>query len=194
MFFLSIDDALAPRDVATTALEAVTFHHNHVEQRRQKKHYTNASRYVTVHLQLGSVQLALVWCLYLSRKQVQRLNRARRETGQPVLRYHRLVEFVEEMLAESAPQLPTACRVYVLFDNWYDGRHLECFIHHHGWHRTVCYIAQLARCGWADVNILAELMPTDDTHAAPSQLFVIDLLREDFAGTPIAGSEQVHAE
>jgi len=134
VLFLSIDDALAPKDVATTALEAVTFHHDHVEQRRQKQQYTNASRYVTVHLQLGAVQLALAWRLYLSRKQVQRLNRTRRETGQPILRYHSLVELVETMLAEIAPQLPTACRVYVLFDSWYDGRHLERFSHSHGWH------------------------------------------------------------
>jgi hypothetical protein len=73
LLFLSVDDALAPKDVATTALEAVTFHHDHVEQRQQKKQYTNASRYVTVHLQLGTVQIALAWRLYLSRKQVQRL-------------------------------------------------------------------------------------------------------------------------
>lgn len=134
LLFLSIDDALAPKDVATTALEAVTFHHDHVEQRRQKKHYTNASRYVTLHLQLGSVQLTLAWRLYLSRKQVQRLNRARREVGQPHLTYRSLVELVEEMLDDIAPHLPRACRVYVLFDSWYDGRHLERFIHDHGWH------------------------------------------------------------
>jgi hypothetical protein len=134
LLFLSIDDALAPKDVATTALEAVTFHHDHVEQRQQKKQYTNASRYVTVHLQLGSVQIALAWRLYLSRKQVQRLNRARRDTSQPRWTYHSLVELVETMLADIAPQLPTACRVYGLFDSWYDGRHLERFIHDHGWH------------------------------------------------------------
>jgi hypothetical protein len=133
LLFLSVDDALAPKDVATTALEAVTFHHDHVEQRQQKKQYTNASRYVTVHLQLGSVQLALAWRLYLSRKQVQRLNRTRRAADQPLLTYHSLVELVEEMLAEIAPHLPTAGRVYVLFDSWYDGRHLEHFIHDHGW-------------------------------------------------------------
>jgi len=134
LLFLSIDDALAPKDVATTALEAVTFHHDHVEQRRQKKHYTNASRYVTVHLQLGPVQIALAWRLYLSRKQVQRLNRARRDTDQPRLLYRSLVDLAEEMLTDIAPHLPPACRVYVLFDSWYDGRHLERFIHNHGWH------------------------------------------------------------
>jgi hypothetical protein len=134
LLFLSLDDALAPKDVATTALDAVTFHHDHVEQRQQKKHYTNASRYVTVHLQLGAVQLTLAWRLYLSRKQVQRLNRARRDTPQPRLTYHSLVELAEAMLDEIAPQLPTACRVYVLFDSWYDGRHLEHFIQLHGWH------------------------------------------------------------
>jgi hypothetical protein len=134
LLFLSLDDALAPKDVATTALEAVTFHHDHVEQRRQKKHYTNASRYVTVHLQLGTIQLALAWRVYLSRKQVRHLNRARRDTGQPTLTYHSLVDLVEGMLAAIAPHLPPACRVYVLFDSWYDGRHLERFIQSHGWH------------------------------------------------------------
>lgn len=134
LLFLSIDDALAPKDVATTALEAVTFHHDHVEQRRQKKHYTNASRYVTLHLQLGSVQLSLAWRLYLSRKQVQHLNRARRESTQPRLTYHSLVELAEAMLDEVAPHLPSAGRVYVLFDSWYDGHHLERFIQSHGWH------------------------------------------------------------
>ena len=134
LLFLSIDDALAPKDVATTALEAVTFHHDHVEQRRQKKHYTNASRYVTLHLQLGTVQFTLGWRLYLSRKQVQRLNRARYDTDQPRLTYHSLVELAEAMLADIAPHLPRACRVYVLFDSWYDGHHLERFIQSHGWH------------------------------------------------------------
>jgi hypothetical protein len=134
LLFLSIDDALAPKDVATTALEAVTFHHDHVEQRRQKKHFTKASRYVTLHLQLGSVQFTLAWRLYLSRKQVQRLTQARRGTDQPRLTYHSLVELAEAMLAEIAPHLPSACRVYVLFDSWYDGHHLERFIQSHGWH------------------------------------------------------------
>jgi len=134
LLFLSLDDALAPKDVATTALEAVTFHHDHVEQRRQKKHYTNASRYVSLHMQLGPVQFTLAWRLYLSRKQVQRLNRARRNTHQPRLTYHSLVELAEAMLDDIAPHLPSACRVYVLFDSWYDGRHLEHVIQSHGWH------------------------------------------------------------
>ncbi len=134
LLFLSIDDALAPKDVATTALEAVTFHHDHVEQRRQKKHYTNASRYVTVHLQLGPVQFTLAWRLYLGRTQVHRLNRTRRETGQGQLTYASLVDLVKAMLTEIAPLLPKTCRVYVLFDSWYDGRELERFLHTQGWH------------------------------------------------------------
>jgi hypothetical protein len=36
------------------------------------------------------------------------------------------------MLDEIAPHLPTTCRVYVLFDSWYDGQHLERFSHAHG--------------------------------------------------------------
>lgn len=63
-------------------LEATTFHHDHVKQRRQKKHRTNDSCYVTLHLQLGTVQFTLAWRLYLRRKPVYRLNRARRDTDQ----------------------------------------------------------------------------------------------------------------
>jgi hypothetical protein len=65
MFFLRIDDALCPKDVATRALEAVTFHFDHCQSHRQKGKFTNSSRYVTLGLQLGPVQFVLAWRLYL---------------------------------------------------------------------------------------------------------------------------------
>lgn len=39
-----------------------------------------------------------------------------------------------DMLTEIAPHLPSGCRVYVLFDAWYDGHQLHTFIRSHGWH------------------------------------------------------------
>lgn len=146
LLFLGVDDALCRKDVATQALEAVGLHYDHSVQRRQKGQCTNASRYVSVHLQLGSVQFALAWRLYLKRSQVKALNRQRRAHGQPVLAYHGLTELVLEMLREIAPHLPTTCRVYVLFDAWYDNHQLQRFLHAQGWH-WICAARSNRRLG-----------------------------------------------
>lgn len=133
LLFLRLDDSLCPKDVATHALEAVSFHYDHVQQRRQKSSYTNASRYVTLGLQLGPLHFILTWRLYLKRSQVQQLNRARRCQPQTLLLYYPLRVLVEQMLDEVAPQLPTGCSVYVLFDAWYGSHQLFKFIRAHGW-------------------------------------------------------------
>jgi len=132
LLFLRIDDALCPKDVATHALEAVTFHFDHCQSRRQKGNFTKSSRYVTLGLQLGPVQCGLVWRLYLPRKLVKQLNRTR--NGDTKLIFHKLTALVEQMLEEIAPHLPTGCRVYVLFDAWYDNQHLQKQIRRYGWH------------------------------------------------------------
>jgi hypothetical protein len=134
LLFLSIDDSLCCKDVATHALEAVRLHHDHVAPRQQVGCYTNSSRYISVHLQFGPVQLPVSWRLYLKRSQVAELNRARRGTDQPRLKFISLPDLAKAMLAELAPHLPAGLRVYVLFDHWYDGRPLQRFIRAHGWH------------------------------------------------------------
>lgn len=132
--FLSLDDSLCCKDVNTHALEAVSLHHDHVRQRRQKGHYTNSSRYVSLHLQFGPLQLPLTWRLYLKRSQVTALKRARRGSGQPGVSFYSLPELAQQMLAEIAPHLPAGVKVYVLFDAWYDGRPLQRSIRARGWH------------------------------------------------------------
>jgi DDE superfamily endonuclease len=134
LLFLSIDDALCPKDAATRVLEAVSHHYDHVQVRRQHGKYTNSSCYVLLHLQLGPVQVPLAWRLYLKRKVVKRLNRQRAGTDQPKLTFCKVATLVEAMLTEIAPDLPPACRVYVLFDSWFDSYHLQRFIRSHGWH------------------------------------------------------------
>jgi len=134
LLFLSIDDALCRKDIGTDALEAVSLFYDHVVQRRQKGRYTNASHYVSLHLQLGLVQFTLAWRLYLKRRQVKQLNRTRCPQGLPPLTFRKQAALVEEMLIEVAPHLPSRCKVYVLFDAWYDGRQLQYFIRTHGWH------------------------------------------------------------
>lgn len=131
LLFLRIDDGLCPKDVATRALEAVTFHYDHCQPRRQKGKFTNSSRFVTLGLQLGPVQFVLAWRLYLPRKLIKRLNRTRTDITK--LTFHKLTTLVEHMLDEIAPHLPTGCRVYVLFDAWYDNQHLQKQIRAHGW-------------------------------------------------------------
>lgn len=132
LLFLRIDDALCPKDVATSALEAVTFHYDHSQPRRQKGKFTNSSRYVTLGLQLGSVQFVLAWRLYLPHKLIKQLNRTR--TAETKLTFQKLPTLVAQMLDEIAPHLPKHCRVYVLFDTWYDNQHLQKQIRAHGWH------------------------------------------------------------
>ena len=134
LLFLSVDDSLCGKDVATHKLQAVSLHFDHVRQRRQQDQYTNASRYVALHLQFGPVQLLVNWRLYLKRKQVKALNRERRAAGQPPLAYQSLPTLVDAMLAELAPHLPKRCRVYVLFDSWYASTRLFKSIRAHGWH------------------------------------------------------------
>ncbi len=130
--FLSVDDSLAVKDVGTRALEAVTFHHDHVKQRRQSKGYTNAARYVTVSAQVNGLSFPLTWRLYLSRKQVKRLNRTR--TGSSRLTYRKLISLVIEMLDEIASHRPSGQQVYVLFDSWYASAELLNDVRQRGWH------------------------------------------------------------
>jgi hypothetical protein len=74
----------------------------------------------------------LAWRLYLPRKLVKQLNRTR--TSETKLTFHKLTTLVAQMLDEIAPHLPKGCRVYVLFDAWYDNQHLQKQIRAHGWH------------------------------------------------------------
>lgn len=134
VLFLSVDDALCPKDVATQVLEAVSFHYDPVQPRRQKGKFTNSSCYVMLHLQLGPVQFTLSWRLYLKRNQVQKLKRQRAGQGLPKLTDRKMSALVEEMLCEIAPLLPTGCKVYVLFDAWYDNHQLLQFIRQQGGH------------------------------------------------------------
>jgi len=132
LLFLRIDDALCPKDIDTRALEAVTFHFDHRQPRRQKGKFTNSSRYVMLGMQLGPVQFVLAWRLYLPHKLIKALHRTR--SSEAKLTFHKLTALVAQMLDEIAPHLPKGCRVYVLFDTWYDNQHLQKKIRAHGWH------------------------------------------------------------
>lgn len=134
LLFLSVDDALCRNDAKTHALETVGWHHDHVKPRRQLGHCTNASCYVTLHPQLGPLQLPLTWRLYLKKSQVKARDRERRGTDQPPLEYQGLAALVMAMLDKIARHLPRGCQVHVPFDAWYDNHHLQNFIRAHGWH------------------------------------------------------------
>lgn len=153
LLFLSLDDALCPKDAATHCLQAVDWFYDHVLPRRQQGRNTKASRYVSLHLELGPLQFALTWRLYLRRRQVQALNRARRTQGLPRLTYQRLIDLALDMLTEIAPALPPPARVYVLFDNAYDSYRLERFLRAHGWHwicstRSNRRVSRYPLCEW----------------------------------------------
>lgn len=134
LLFLSLDDSLGRKDVATHKLQAVSLHFDHVRQRRQKGQCTNGSKHIALHLQLGPVQFLLTWRPYYKRTQVKQLNRLRRPQGLAPLAYHSLPDLGQEMLDEIAPHLPKTCQIYVLFDAWYAGHRLFNCIRKHNWH------------------------------------------------------------
>ena len=134
LVFLSVDDSLARKDIATHKLQAVSWHFDHVGQRRQKGYCTNGSKHIALHLQLGPIQFLLTWRPYYKCTQVKQLNRARRAQGLPPLTYSSLPDLAQEMLAEIAPYLPQTCQIYVLFDAWYAGHRLFNFIRKLHWH------------------------------------------------------------
>jgi len=133
LIFLSVDDSLSRKDVTTHKLQAVGFHFDHVRQRRQVGQYTNGSKHIALHLQLGPVQFLLTWRPYYKRTQVKHLNRLRRAQGLTPLVYHSLPTLAQQMLAEVAPHLPKTGHIYVLFDAGYAGHGLFNFIRQHGW-------------------------------------------------------------
>ncbi len=134
LLFLSLDDSLGRKDVATHKLQAVSLHFDHVRQRRQKGHCTNGSKHIALHLQLGPVQFLLTWRPYYKRTQVKQLNRLRRQQALAPLAYHSLPDLAQAMLDEIAPHLPKTCQIYVLFDAWYAGHRLFNCIRKHNWH------------------------------------------------------------
>lgn len=134
LLFLSLDDSLGRKDVATHKLQAVSLHFDHVRQRRQKGHCTNGSKHIALHLQLGPMQFLLTWRPYYKRTQVKQLNRLRRQQALAPLAYHSLPDLAQAMLDEIAPHLPKTCQVYVLFDAWYAGHRLFNCVRQHNWH------------------------------------------------------------
>jgi len=134
--FLSVDDSLAVKDAGTRALEAVSWHHDHVTPRAQMRvkgqGYSKAARFVTLSACVHGLSLPLNWRLYLSRKQVKRLNRQRR--AHEHLTFVALTDLVRHMLDDIQPRLPAGARVYVLFDSWYASAELMNTIRARGWH------------------------------------------------------------
>jgi hypothetical protein len=100
----------------------------------KKGQYSNGSKHIALHLQLGPVQFLLTWRPYYKHNQVKQLNRQRRAQGLPPLTYQTLPDLAQQMLAEIAPHLPQTCPIYVLFDAWYAGHHLFNFIRQQHWH------------------------------------------------------------
>jgi hypothetical protein len=139
--YLCVDDSLAVKDAGTRALEAVSWHHDHVKQRAQMRvkgtSYSKAARFVTVTGCVHGMSFPLSWRLYLSQKQVKKLNAKRRGGGK--LSFTTLIGLVQQMLDETGPHLPKSARVVVLFDSWYASTDLLNDILGRGW-QFVCAV------------------------------------------------------
>jgi hypothetical protein len=126
---LAIDDSLCVKDFATRKLAAVGLFYDHVEQRRQTRRHSNASRYICLMLVLGPFSFPLSWRLYLKRSQVRKLRR-NGTSGVAFLTTHQLVE---QMLKEVDKHLPSG-QVYVLFDSWYASQGMFRAVRERSWH------------------------------------------------------------
>jgi hypothetical protein len=126
---LAVDDSLCVKDFGTRKLPAVGLFYDHVEQRRQTRNHSNASRYICLMLVLGPFSFPLSWRLYLKRRQVRKLRR----NGNSDIVFLTTHQLVEQMLKEVDTHLP-AGQVYVLFDSWYASQGMFKAVRKRGWH------------------------------------------------------------
>ena len=132
---ISIDDSLGKKHKDTRHLEAVAFHHNHLESTRRKQVYSNGYVYVETHIQIGPLGFTFDIQLYLREKTVRRLNRKRDRDNR--LHFRSKYRIARAMLVEIAKLLPKGRSVYVVFDSWYASAKLIKFCRRKGWH-VVC--------------------------------------------------------
>jgi len=114
---ISVDDSLGEKHKDTRHLEAVAFHHNHLESTRRKQVYSNGYVYVETHIQIGPLGFTFDIQLYLREKTIRRLNRKRDRANR--LRFRSKYRIARAMLLEIAKLLPKGRSVYVVFDSWY---------------------------------------------------------------------------
>jgi len=114
---VSLDDSLGKKGKATKHLEAVDYHHNHIESTRKRQSWCNGYVYVELHVQIGPFGFLFDTRLYLREKKVRQLNRRRAKDKR--LSYRSKYNLAREMLLELETLLPAGGQVYVLFDSWY---------------------------------------------------------------------------
>lgn len=114
---VSLDDSLGKKGKATKHLDAVDYHHNHIESTRRRQSWCNGYVYVELHLQIGPFGFLFDTRLYLREKKVRQLNRQRSKDKR--LSYRSKYQLAREMLLELDALLPAGSQVYVLFDSWY---------------------------------------------------------------------------
>ena len=77
-------------------------------------------------LQIGFIEFAVNWRLYLREQTVKHLNKGRAKAERLTFRSKYLL--AQDMLAELQPYLPRDWTVYVLFDSWYASEDLIRYI------------------------------------------------------------------
>lgn len=131
----SLDDSLGKKGKATRRLEAVDYHHNHLESSRKRQAWSNGYVYVELHVQIGPFGFLFDTRLYLREKKVRHLNRQRPKEKR--LPYRSKYNLARELLLELGTLLPEGSRGYVLFDSWYASARLINLCLRQGWH-VIC--------------------------------------------------------
>ena len=127
--------SLGKKGKATKHLEAVGYHHTHIESSKRKQYTPTAMCIVEVHVKIGPLGLLFDTRLYLREKTMRHLNQQR-----PVekrLHFRTKYALARQILVELEQLLPKGHKIYVLFDSWYASKKLITFCPRQQWH-VIC--------------------------------------------------------
>ena len=130
--FLSLDDSLTEKDRHSKRLESVDWHFDHARSSPNQPVYSKGTVYVMLRLTVGHISVTVDIQLYLRRKTVRKLNRARRRGER--LPFRTKLTIARHMLKAIAALIPKQYQVYVLFDSWYASAKFIKWCQKRKWH------------------------------------------------------------
>jgi len=133
--FLSLDDSFTEKDRHSKRLESVAWHFDHARSYPKEPVHSKGTVYVLLRLSIGKVSVTVGARLYLRKKTIRQINRARKK-GEHIT-FRNKPTIAKQMLKAIEPLLPPGYLVYVLFDSWYASADLIRWCRKRNWH-VIC--------------------------------------------------------